>query len=46
VLGLTGAIKVTGEVSSFTLVYWVKNMREIRYVPILREDDAKVVGYS
>jgi hypothetical protein len=45
VLGLTGAVKVAGEVSSLTLVYWVKNMREIRYVIILREEDAKVVGY-
>jgi len=37
---------VAGEVSSLTLVYWVKNMSKIRYVPILSEEDAKVVGYS
>jgi hypothetical protein len=40
---MSGAVGTTGEDNIHTIVYWVKSMRELRYLPFLKEKDAKVL---
>jgi len=34
---MSGAVGTTGEDNTHTIVYWVKSMRKMRYLPFLRE---------
>lgn len=40
---MSGAVGTTGEDNIHTIVYWVKSMREMRYLLFLKEKDAKVL---
>jgi len=37
IFNMSGAVGTTGEDNTHTIVYWVKSMRKMRYLPFLRE---------
>lgn len=43
--GMIGVVTTRTKENVHTLVYWVKNMRTMGWVPFLKEKDAEVVGH-